>query len=126
MPKETDENCEKNTTKYEIFFAGLPPRTRPGAAAPDPAWGYRPRPLVLSPPPPIEHPRHLPRGRRLPGDVISVLSCFEIWGQGARAGDPLFSSPLRDSWRPKYSWRPKVAELYFVMKIVVAISGPTM
>lgn len=59
--------CEKNTTKYEIFFAGLPPRTRPGAAAPDPAWGYRPRPLVLSPPPPIEHPRHLPRGRRLPG-----------------------------------------------------------
>ena len=29
---------KKNTTKYEIFFAGLPPRTRPGAAAPDPAW----------------------------------------------------------------------------------------
>lgn len=42
---------KKNTTKYEIFFAGLPPRTRPGAAAPDPAWGYRPRPLVLRPPP---------------------------------------------------------------------------
>ena len=46
-------------------------------------------------------------------------------GLGTLAGDPLFSSPLRDSWRPKYSWRPKVAELYFVMKIVVAISGPT-
>ena len=67
MPKETDENMREKYNEIRNFLCG--------AAAPHPAWGCRPRPrLGLSPqtpgfetPPPIEHPRHLPRGRRLPG-----------------------------------------------------------
>ena len=76
----------KNTTKYEIFFAGLPPRTRPGAAAPDPAWGYRPRPLVLRPPP-IEHPRRLPRGRRHPGLHKVFITVSPHIGDMVRKGE---------------------------------------
>ena len=48
--------CEKNTTKYEIFFAGLPPRTR-----------LSPRPLVLRPPPRLSTPVTSPEAVDYPG-----------------------------------------------------------
>ena len=81
---------KKNTTKYEIFFAGLPPRTRPGAAAPDPAWGYRPRPLVLRPPPyraPPSPPQRPSTSRgmcQIHGSTESGM-CHGMWGAGVQS-----------------------------------------